>query len=161
MVIVLFGVTGAGKTTVGQLLAEELGWTFYDADQFHSASNVEKMRHGIPLTDADRWPWLETLRALIRQCIDERRSAVVACSALKEAYRQYLTTNDEVKFVYLRGDYALIEERLRKRRGHFVNPELLQSQFDTLEKPKGEALVIDVSQSPEKIVEEIRTELEI
>ena len=167
MVIILFGVTGSGKTTVGQLLAAELGWKFYDADEFHSASNVEKMRQGIPLTDADRWPWLERLRELVSECINKREHAVVACSALKEAYREYLTISDEVKLVYLRGNYSLIEARLKKRRGHFMKPRLLQSQFDTLEEPgakadpRDKALVVDIGQTPDKIVEQIKTELRI
>jgi gluconokinase len=161
VVIILFGVTGAGKTTVGQLLAAELGWKFYDADEFHSATNVEKMRQGIPLTDTDRWPWLERLRELITNCIDKQEQAVVACSALKQGYREYLTISDEVKLVYLRGNYSLIEERLKKRRGHFMQPRLLQSQFDALEDPRDKALVIDVDQTPDKIVAQIRTGLQI
>jgi gluconokinase len=161
MVIILFGVTGSGKTTVGQILAASVGWNFYDADHFHSAANIEKMRQGIPLTDEDRWPWLESLRALIRHCIKEEEDAVLACSALKDAYRRYLKTDDEVKLVYLKAELAVIQQRVRARRAHFIDPGLLQSQFDILEPPSADALVIEVTESPEKIVEQIRKNLEI
>jgi gluconokinase len=161
MVIVIFGVTGVGKTTIGQLLAAKLGWTFYDADEFHSPANIEKLRRSIPLTDADRGPWLESLRALIRNCITAQQNAVLACSALKEAYRQHLKTSDEVKFVYLKADFSVIDERLRTRRGHFANPGLLRSQFNILEPPQGDAIEVEGDQRPEEIVEGIRGELSI
>lgn len=161
MVIVLFGVSGAGKTTVGELLAQQLGWTFYEGDMFHPESNIEKMRNGIPLTDEDRWPWLERLRQLIGTCLRQEKSAVVACSALKVAYRRYLHVNGEVKFVFLKGDFALIEQRMRKRRGHFMPLELLQSQFTALEEPLSEVIEVDVSRGPEELVREIRGRLEI
>jgi gluconokinase len=161
MVVIVYGVTGVGKTTVGQILASALGWNFYDADQFHSGHNIEKMRRGIPLTDEDRWPWLEALRTLITHCVQTAEGAVLACSALKKAYRCYLKTSDAVKFVYLKADFPVIQERLRNRRGHFIDPGLLQSQFDLLEPPFAGALVIDASHSPENIVEEIRKELRI
>ena len=122
MVVIIFGVSGAGKTTIGQLLAQELGWRFYEADDLHSPANVEKMRRGVPLTDQDRWPWLESLRELIKRCVATGEDAVLACSALKEAYRRYLQVNTEVKLVFLRGEYALIAKQLRRRRGHFMNP---------------------------------------
>ena len=114
MVAIIFGVSGAGKTTVGQLLAQELDWHFYDANDFHSASNIEKMRGGVALTDEDRWPWLESLRELIEQCLAAGENAVLACSALKEAYRRRLRVSDKVKLVFLRGDYALIANQLRQ-----------------------------------------------
>lgn len=161
MVIILFGVTGAGKTTVGRLLAAALGWNFYDADQFHSPNNIDKMRRGIPLTDADRRPWLDSLRALITECIAAKQGAVLACSALKEAYRRHLKRSDDVKLFYLKADYELIEERLRNRSGHFMDPGLLQSQFDTLEPPLGDAIEIEAEGSPGEIVERIRSELQI
>ena len=107
MVVIIFGVSGAGKTTLGKLLARKLGWAFYEADDFHSPANVEKMHAGIPLTDEERWPWLESLRELIKR-LDAKEDAVLACSALKHAYRRFLRVNDQVKFVYLRGDYPLI-----------------------------------------------------
>src|SRR4029077_1987473 len=119
MIVIVFGVSGAGKTTVGKLFAEELGWRFVEADDFHPRANIDKMRRGIPLTDEDRWPWLECLREQIKKCIEAHRNAVLACSALKRAYRQRLRVSGEVKFVFLRGDYALVEKQLRRRRGHF------------------------------------------
>ncbi len=162
MIIILFGVAGSGKTTVGRLLAQQLVWEFYDADQFHSSANREKMQHNIPLTDKDRRPWLEQIRSLISTCLESATPAVLACSALKAAYRRQLHVNDEVRFVYLKGDFSLIHERLETRKGHFAGPELLQSQMDTLEEPPaGEALVIDVSPAPGEIVQAVRKQLGI
>jgi gluconokinase len=162
VVVVLFGVTGAGKTVVGRRLAQELGWLFCDADSFHSPENVEKMRQGIPITDADRWPWLERVRGKIMQCLAAGDSAVFACSALKAAYRQHLGRAGRVKFVHLTGDRELIAQRLRLRRDHYMNPELLHSQFDTLEEPQDDsALTLDVTRSPEELVEEIRRKLDL
>ena len=157
-VIVLAGVSGSGKSTVGRLLAEELGWKFYEADDYHSAASVEKMRGGTPLDDADRRLWLETLRGLIRDCLVRGESAVLACSALKKSYRMFLFIDERVLFVYLKGDYEVIQKRLGRRRGHFMNPTLLGSQFDTLEEPTA-AVEVDVSSSPEEIVKEIRGRL--
>ena len=157
-VIVLTGVSGSGKSTVGRLLADALGWKFYEADDYHSAASVEKMRSGTPLDDADRRLWLEALRGLIRDCLARGESAVLACSALKKSYRKYLLIDGRVLFVYLKGDYEVIEQRLGGRRGHFMNATLLGSQFDTLEEPTG-AVAVDVSASPEEIAEEIRSRL--
>lgn len=160
MIVVLFGVAGSGKSLIGRLLAEELGWKFCDADQFHSESSIEKMRQGIPLTDEERWPWLERLREQIDRWIGQAENTVLACSALKEAYRQYLCVSDEVRLVYLKGEYALIEARLKKRRDHFMNPALLRSQFDTLEEPQGEAaVVVELGPSPRELVQTIRRRL--
>jgi len=161
MVVILFGVAGAGKTVIGRMLAAELGWEFYDADEFHPAANIEKMRRGIPLADADRWPWLERLSELISTCVEQGRDAVLACSALKESYRRRLKISDEVELVYLKGGYTLIAARLRERQGHFMNPELLRSQFDTLEEPTSGALVVDVAQSPAEVVRAIRGALQL
>jgi gluconokinase len=133
MVVIISGVSGAGKTTIGQLLAEELGWQFYEADDFHSQANIDKMHQGTPLTDEDRWPWLENLGELIRRCVAAAENAVLACSVLKEAYRRRLRVNTDAKLVFLRGHYELIANQLRQRRGHFMNPALLRSQFTDLE----------------------------
>ena len=163
MIIILFGVSGAGKTTVGKLLAREPAWRFLEADDFHPAANIEKMRDGHPLTDEDRWPWLDHLREQIKKSLDAGENAVLACSALKRAYRDRLRVSNEVKFVFLCGDYSLVEQQLRVRRGHFMNPELLQSQFDDLEEPQPDERVttIELGQTPEKIVEEIKTKLHL
>lgn len=161
MVVILFGVAGSGKTTIGCLLSRELGWKFYDADDFHPISNVEKMKQGIPLSDEDRRPWLERVRELIRTSLAQRVNAVLACSALKESYRQYLRIDDEVRFVFLKGEFGLIQERLRGRRGHFMDPSLLRSQFDTLEEPKEGVVVVDVTSSPSAVVQTIRRSLGI
>jgi len=124
MVVLLMGVTASGKTTVGRLLGAALGYPFYDADDFHPPANVDKMRRGIPLTDADRRPWLETLRDLVRRSLAENRDVVLACSALKDAYRRYLLIDVRVTLVYLKADRDLIRQRLQQRRGHFMNPAL-------------------------------------
>ena len=163
MIVIVFGVSGAGKITIGKLLAQELGWRFYEADDFHSQANMEKMRSGIPLTDDDRWPWLEKLRQLIKHSLEAGENAVLACSALKRAYRERLRVSDEVKFVFLHGDYAIIEKQLRQRRGHFMNPELLRSQFADLEelKPDEHVITVELGRTPEEIVEEIKTKLHL
>ncbi len=157
--IILFGVTGAGKTTIGLLLAADLGWPFYDADDFHPAANVEKMRQGIPLTDADRKPWLDSLHHLIKTSLDEGKPGILACSALRESYREYLQVGEGVEYVYLRGDFDLIQQRLAGRVGHYMNPALLRSQFEALEEPLRGETVISVDQPPAAIVGEIRREL--
>jgi gluconokinase len=163
VVIIIFGVSGAGKTTAGELLARELGWHFYEADDFHSPANVEKMRRGVPLTDDDRWPWLESLRKLIKRCVAANESAVLACSALKRMYRKHLRVSAEVKLVFLRGDYELVAEQLRHRRGHFMNPRLLRSQFADLEEPQREegVLTIELGRTPHELVMEIKTKLHL
>ena len=158
MVIVLMGVAGAGKTTVGQLLASELGWRFEDADTYHPAANVQKMRNGIPLTDADRVPWLEKLRALISGWIAEGKDAVLACSGLKHSYRKLLRVAPEVHFAYLKVTPDLLHQRLRARAGHFMTERMIESQLADLEEPEN-AIVLDGHEPPEKIVGEIRTRL--
>ena len=147
------GVVGAGKTTVGSLLAQKLGWQFADADDFHPAPNVEKIRRGMPLDDSDRAPWLAALHDAILHWNLEGRNAVLACSALKRKYRDILGV-DGVRFVYLKGDYELIEQRLRTRRGHFASDSILKSQFEDLENPD-DAITIEVDKPPEAIVSEI------
>ena len=162
MVVIIFGVSGAGKTTIGQLLAQELGWRFYEADDFHPRVNIKKMREGGPLTDEERWPWLESLRELVNRCIAAGEDAVLACSALKKAYRRYLRVNADVKLVFLRGNYELIANQLRERREHFMNPALLQSQFADLEEPQPAegAAVIALGRSPRGLVQEIKSKLQ-
>ena len=147
------GVVGAGKTTVGSLLAQKLGWQFADADDFHPAANVEKIRHGIPLDDSDRAPWLAALRNSILKYNREGKNLVLACSALKRKYRDELRV-DGVHFVYLEGDYELIEKRLRRRRGHFASDSILKSQFEELEKPT-DALTVEIDKNPDAIASEI------
>jgi gluconokinase len=163
VIVIVFGVSGAGKTTIGKLLAEELGWQFYEADDFHPRANIEKMRSGLPLTDEDRWPWLERLREQIMRSLAAKENAVLACSALKRMYREHLRVSGDVKFVFLRGDYALIERQLRRRRGHFMNPALLQSQFADLEEPQPDedVLTIDLGRSPQQVVDEIKAKLNL
>ena len=151
MIVIIFGVSGAGKTTVGKLLARELGWRFIEADDFHPAANIEKMRSGHTLTDEDRWPWLERLQQEIERSLATGENAVLGCSALKRAYRDRLRVSEAVKFVFLHGDYALVDRQLRSRHGHFMNAGLLQSQFDDLEKPQPDenVLTIELAKMPE------------
>ena len=160
MVIVVMGVTGSGKTTAGQLLAARLGWIFADADDFHSAANKEKMHKGIPLTDADRVPWLASMHEQIAKWLASKQNAVLACSALKESYRRMLWDGPEVKFVYLKGNYGLIAERLRARKGHFADEHILAGQFADLEEPT-DAIVVDIGATPEEIVAKICRRLQL
>ena len=163
MIVIIFGVAGAGKTTVGKLLARELGWRFIEADDFHPSGNIKKIRSGHPLTDKDRWPWLERVRQQIERSLSAGENAVLACSALRRTYRDRLHVSNEIKFVFLRGDHALVEKQLRSRRGHFMNANLLQSQFDDLEEPQSDenALTIQLGPTPQEIVEEIKTKLNL
>ncbi len=152
------GVTGSGKTTVGTLLAAQLGWEFADADQFHPAANVEKMARGIALTDADREPWLRALHDAIVQWLADGKNVVLACSALKRSYREKLGIGGEVRLVYLKGSYDLIAARLRERHGHFATEAILAGQFAALQEPD-EAIVVSVQASPQQMVSEIRRPL--
>ncbi len=160
MVLIMMGVTGSGKTTIGQLLARQLNWKFYDADDFHPPANVAKMHAGMALTDEDRQPWLESLHQLVKGLLEKKTNGVLACSALRETYREYLCIDNQVKLIYLKGDFRLIQERLRKRRHHFMNPDLLQSQFDTLEEPQ-HGIIINIASPPKIIVKNIRAELHL
>jgi gluconokinase len=159
MIVIVMGVTGAGKTTIGRMLATALGWEFHDGDDLHSEASKLKMHRGIALDDADRAPWLSAIRKLILAMLSEGRDGVIACSALKQSYRDEIVVDPNlVKVVYLKGSKEVIAERLRNRGGHFMNPDLLQSQFDTLEEP-GDAIVVDISVAPEAIVNAIRARL--
>jgi gluconokinase len=149
------GVAGAGKTTIGQLLAQRLGWTFHDADDFHPPANVAKMRAGISLTDEDRVPWLAQLNELAKSANNASHLIIIGCSALKARYRAQLAAGvDAMRFVYLQGPQDLIARRMAARRGHFMPPGLLDSQFAALEEPV-DAIVVSIDQTPEAIVEEI------
>jgi gluconokinase len=157
---IVMGVSGSGKTTVSKLLAQRLGWDFYDADDFHPPANIAKMAAGIPLNDDDRTPWLAALHDLISNGLRDNRSGVLACSALKESYRQTLLAgNAGVKIVYLKGTFELIQERMAARAGHYMKPAMLKSQFDTLEEPKN-ALTIDIDHSTDAIVNAIMAVIE-
>jgi gluconokinase len=162
-IIVITGAAGAGKTTVGELLADSLGWRFLDADGFHSPENVERMRRGIGLTDADRGPWLRAMHDALRDLHARGESVVLACSALKETYRRALVPDGaakDVRFVYLRAPEMVLRERLTQRSGHYAGPSLLASQLATLEEPR-DALWIDASCAPSEIVHRIRRDLAI
>jgi gluconokinase len=158
VIVIIMGPTGAGKTTIGAMLATQLNWQFADADTFHPPANIEKMSHGIPLADADRAPWLEAMRKAILEWIAAGKNVALACSALKRAYRDELRPSPEVKIVYLKGDYALFAERIRHRHGHFADEQILAGQFADLEEPT-DAITMDAAQSPEQIVAEIRKRL--
>lgn len=159
MIAIVMGVAGAGKSTIGKMLAASLGWDFHDADDLHSDAHRLKMSRGIALTDEDRGPWLRTIRKLVEDHLATGRSAVIACSALKQAYRKEIVIDPQaVRVVYLRGSEELIRERLRSRAGHFMNPALIQSQFETLEEPD-DAIVVDIAMAPEAIVQEVRKQL--
>jgi gluconokinase len=150
--ILVMGVSGSGKTTVGMSLADRLGWDFYDGDNFHTAENIAKMRQGIPLTDEDRLPWLEALGKLISANIEEFKPSVLACSALKKQYREILLRGrQDVLVVYLKGSYELIWSRMRERTDHYMKAEMLKSQFEALEEPE-EGLTIEVTRSIDEIV---------
>jgi gluconokinase len=162
LIIVVMGPAGAGKTTIGTQLADSLGWPYLEADRFHSSANVERMRHGIPLTDADRAPWLASIRDALRDALARGDHVVLACSALKAEYRRVLVppnaTREQVSFVYLNASPALLRARLAHRLGHFAGPELVDSQLKTLEEP-ADALWVDASCPPEEIVARIRRQL--
>ena len=145
MIALVMGVSGSGKTTVGRALAQELGWRFNDADDLHPKANVAKMARGEPLTDDDRWPWIDRSVAEMRRLNATGESAVIACSALKASYRKRLAAGGDVRIVYLKGDAATIEPRLARRSGHFMPASLLPSQFATLEEP-ADAIVVDIRQ---------------
>jgi gluconokinase len=153
--LIVMGVSGCGKTSVGQSLARSLGWEFYDADDFHPPENVVKMANGTPLDDSDRVPWLASLHELISSSLKAERPGVLACSALKERYRrQLMDGNEGTQIVYLKGRYDLIWSRMSVRKDHYMKPQMLKSQFETLEEPSS-ALTVDISMSVDEIVQEI------
>jgi gluconokinase len=157
MIIALMGVSGSGKTTVGEALAQALGWAFLDADQFHPPANVDKMRAGQPLTDTDRAPWLDRIVDELRAILDRGESAVLACSALRAAYRGRIAQAGDVRFVYLAGDFATIDARLAARHHRYMPSTLLASQFATLEEPR-DALRVDIRLS---VAEQVATVIDV
>lgn len=158
MIIIVMGVSGCGKSTIGELLAEHLSCGFSDADGFHPKANVDKMRAGIPLQDEDRWPWLSAIRAAVDDFKEKGESHVIACSALRQAYRDVLSPKGDVIFVYMKGAKTVIQPRLEARKGHYMNPNLLNSQFATLEEPT-DALTVNIEETPEVIMTDILTQL--
>ncbi|MFL6580736.1 MAG: gluconokinase [Burkholderiales bacterium] len=161
MMVVLMGVSGVGKTTVGEVLAQRTGWHLYDADQFHSVQNIEKMRSGVALEDVDRWPWLDSMNAMLLQKQTEHQSVLLACSALKQKYRDRLGHGcRDLHWVYLKGVFDLIRQRLEARKNHYMKAGLLESQFAALEEPR-DALVVDVVQTPNAIADRILCQLKI
>jgi len=158
LAIVVMGVSGCGKSTVAARLAQRLGWDLAEADAFHSAANVEKMRSGIALTDEDRWPWLDAIAAWIAAQRAQARPCIVACSALKRRYRERLAAgHDDVRFVYLKGGYEVVAARLAGRSGHYMPLSLLQSQYDALEEPAADerVLVVSIERAPDELVDEV------
>lgn len=161
MLIILMGVSGSGKSTIGRLLASRLGWPFLEADEFHPADNRRKLATGIPLTDTDRWPWLDALNAGLREAVQQSGSVILACSALKESHRDRLDDGlPAIRWVHLVGDPALLEERLERRIGHFSSAKILPSQFATLEPPTS-AIEIRVDRTPAYVVEQMARSLGI
>jgi gluconokinase len=158
MIVLVMGVAGSGKTTIGRMLASRLGWVYLEADDFHSAANKEKMHRGEHLTEADRLPWLRAMHAELQNQSAIGKNAVLACSALNEEYRRILMDGLNVKLVYLRGSKELIASRLRHRTGHFAGEAILDDQFAVLEEPR-DAIVVDITEEPERIVEKILSKL--
>jgi gluconokinase len=159
-VLLLMGVSGCGKTTTGQRLAKRLNWTFRDGDSFHPDANVAKMSAGLPLTDEDRWPWLDAIGAWIDDAHLQDTPVIVTCSALKRVYRMRLLQNrPDMRLIYLKGSKSLIADRMSRRRNHFMPPTLLDSQFATLEEPRGaeRAIVVNVAMPPNRVLERILT----
>lgn len=160
MIVILMGVSGSGKTTVGRHLAEKLGWPLLDADDFHPPANIEKMSRGVPLEDGDRWPWLDRINAVLAERQQRAESALLACSALKQVYRDRLSKGiPDPRWIYLKGNFDLIRERLEARKGHYMKAGLLESQFATLEEP-GNALSVDIDGTPDAIADSILLRLQ-
>ena len=158
MIVIVMGVAGCGKSTIGQQLAERLGWPFFDGDAFHPPANIDKMSRGIPLNDDDRSGWLAAIAARMRELIAAERSGVFACSALKQKYRDQLRVSDQVRFVYLRGSYDLIWSRMQQRANHYMKPNMLASQFEVLEEPR-DALTLDIACAPQELLDALVKDL--
>lgn len=155
MILILMGTMGSGKSTIGKLLAHALGWIFYEGDDFHSNENIEKMRKGVALDDQDRLLWLQKLRDKIQDCLQHEKNAIIACSALKQSYRNMLMVGKKnIKLIYLKGDYNLLQKRIEERHHPYMDKKLLPSQWEILEEPK-KAIYIDISLTPEIIVKNI------
>lgn len=152
MILLVMGVTGAGKTTIGKRLANRLGWPFLDADDFHPPANIEKMTHGIPLTDADRAPWLANMHAELQRLTSLGQNAVLACSALKQSYRDILSAGLDTRVIYLRGTYDQMRQHILARHGHFAGEAILAGQFADLQEPD-DALILDVGAAPGELVD--------
>ena len=163
MIVLLMGPAGSGKTTIGKLLADQLSWEFADGDDFHPPANITKMSQGIPLTDEDRLPWLQSIRDAMFQWQAQGKSVVIACSALKRSYRDLLGLGPNaknIKLVYLKGSYDLLLQRMHSRKGHYMKEKMLVSQLADLEEP-ADAITMDIGKSPELIVSEIRKHLSL
>ena len=161
MLIIITGVSGVGKTTIGKLLSENMGWTFYEGDDYHTNVNLAKMRNGTPLTDEDRWPWLDALRTKISEIVLHEENAILSCSALKESYRMRLASGlKDIVFVYLRGDYQLVRNRISERVGHFMSANLLAQQYSDLEEPQN-AIVVDAALKPMAIINYLKQALSL
>ena len=161
MLIIITGVSGVGKTTIGKLLSENMGWTFYEGDDYHTDVNLAKMRNGTPLTDDDRWPWLNALRTKISEIVLHEKDAVLSCSALKESYRMGLGSGlKDIVFVYLRGDYHLVRNRISARVGHFMSADLLVSQYSDLEEPHN-GIIVDAALEPMEIINYLKRALSL
>ncbi len=158
MIIIVMGVSGCGKSTIGQQLADRMGWPFFDGDAFHPPANIDKMSRGMPLNDEDRAGWLAAIADKMRDLIAQKQSAVFACSALKQKYRDQLQVSDQVRFVYLRGSYDLIWSRMQQRANHYMKANMLASQFETLEEPRT-ALTLDITRAPQDLIEAIVEDL--
>ena len=161
MLIIITGVSGVGKTTIGKLLSENMGWTFYEGDDYHTDVNLAKMRNGTPLTDDDRWPWLNALRTKISEIVLHEKDAVLSCSALKESYRMRLGSGlKDIVFVYLRGDCQLVRNRISARVGHFISADLLVSQYSDLEEPQN-GIIVDAALEPMEIINYLKRALSL
>jgi gluconokinase len=155
MIVVLMGVSGSGKSAIGELLAQRLGWAYLDADDYHPASNVEKMRTGTPLTDEDRWPWLDRMNGMLHERSGRGENVILGCSALRQVYRERLEAGvPDLRWVHLEGSFELIQSRLLARKHRYMPPSLLQSQFATLEAPQA-ALAVKIDATPDQVVDAV------